>query len=143
MEERNMKIYKYFAMAALAVMGLTATSCGELSTFDNPVLPITRVWLMGDGTADGKTTLPVGGTLQLTLDIRPANANVIDLIWVSTNEDVATIDANGLITALRSGQTKIFVYSESNPNVTDAVELTVAGGAVSISSKLVDQKDAD
>lgn len=138
-----MKIYKYFAMAALAVMGLTATSCGELSTMDNAVWHMWKITVTGEGVANGQATIPVGATLQLGLDIVPSHVNVIDPIWTSTNENVATIDANGMVTALRSGQTQIYVYSDYNHEITNVLELTVAGGAVSISSKLVDQKDAD
>ena len=139
-----MKLYKYFVMAALAVMGLAATSCGEI---DNVVeTGSVHMWMIkvtGDGVKGGQGTVAVGETLQLGLDIIPVEADVIDPVWSSEDESIATIDANGLVTGVKLGKTKIHVYSAYNPEVKAELNLKVAGGALTISSKKVDQKDAD
>ncbi|GGZ94408.1 choice-of-anchor tandem repeat GloVer-containing protein [Algibacter mikhailovii] len=51
------------------------------------------------------------GTLQLTATILPENATVQNLEWTTTNSGVATIDQNGLITAVSNGT----VYIAATP----------------------------
>ena len=138
-----MKIKKYIVMAALAVMGLAVTSCSELNTVDNPVWHMWKITVQGDGVANDRATIPLGETLQLNLQIVPTFVNVVDPVWSSEDESVAKVDENGLVTAMKTGKTNIHVYSEYNPDIFDDLTLIVAGGAVSISSATISQKDAD
>ena len=51
---------------------------------------------------DGWTTLEVaeGSTLQLTATVMPANASDKTVTWSSNNTNIATVDQNGLVTAV-------------------------------------------
>jgi len=53
--------------------------------------------------------LVVGGTYQLTATITPNNATNTNVIWISNDTSIATIDANGNVTAVSAGTTVIFV----------------------------------
>lgn len=138
-----MKIYKYFLMAALAIMGLAATSCIDLANEDNPAWHMWTITVKGESVANDQVTIPAGETRQLNLVVDPNFKLIVDPVWKSTNNNVATVDENGLLTTLRSGETTIRVYSWSNPNICYNLTLIVTGGTVKISSSLVDQKDAD
>lgn len=48
-----------------------------------------------------------------------------DLIWESSDPSVATVDEDGLVTALAPGKTLISVRGADNPQVQDAVTVTV------------------
>ena len=48
-----------------------------------------------------------GETWQMELEISPANAFLNDLEWTSSNPDAASVDQNGLVTALSDGETVI------------------------------------
>jgi len=48
-----------------------------------------------------------GDTLTLEATITPENATNKDIIWTSTNEEVATVDEFGVVTALSYGKTTI------------------------------------
>lgn len=69
-------------------------------------------------------TLAVGETFQLTADIKPSYANNKNVVWSSKNEQVATVDETGLVTAIAGGGTRIFASSED-------------GGAVSVCNLMV------
>ncbi len=49
----------------------------------------------------------VGESLQLTAKIYPENATVNNVSWSSRNEDVATVDQNGVVTLVGAGSTYI------------------------------------
>ena len=63
----------------------------------------------GVSLAQGKTaTMKVGATLQLTATVAPATAKTT-LSWFSKNPLNASVDANGLVKALKPGRTKVYV----------------------------------
>ena len=70
-------------------------------------------------------TLAEGKSLQLTADIVPSNASNKTLIWESTNPEIATVDANGKVNALKQGSTIIVVKSTDGSNKSAQCELTV------------------
>lgn len=56
--------------------------------------------------------LHVGDTFQFSAEVLPANATNKILTWSSSDSEVATIDANGLLTVLSEGTTTITVRSQ-------------------------------
>lgn len=48
-------------------------------------------------------TLAVGETFQLTAAIKPSYANNKNVVWSSKNEQIATVDETGLVTAIQGG----------------------------------------
>ena len=71
------------------------------------------------------TTLFVGGTTQATAKITPVDADNKELTWKSSDTKVATIDANGKITALKAGTTEITATSKDEATESDPITLTV------------------
>lgn len=47
---------------------------------------------------------------------QPANATNTEMIWESSDESIATVDENGMVTVLKLGQTTITVKPVYNPN---------------------------
>lgn len=68
-----------------------------------------------------------GDTWQMVATISPAGADV-DIIWISEDTDVATIDENGLVTAVNHGSTTI---SATAGGVTEECIVRVSGYASS------------
>lgn len=66
------------------------------------VQPVTQLKL----SASAKS-VHIGYTLQLTPEYIPANATVKSVTWSSSNEKVATVDENGVVTGLSKGSTTI------------------------------------
>ena len=77
------------------------------------VLDLSKATTHTTGITLDKTSveLTVGDTLQLTPTVIPDNATNKNIIWTSSNEDVATVE-NGKITTLTEGNTTIEATTE-------------------------------
>ena len=75
------------------------------------------------------TSLEVGDTVQLKATISPANATNANVSWASVDENIASVDQTGLVTALNVGKTTIVVTSEDG-SFTSSCEITVTAKAV-------------
>lgn len=54
-------------------------------------------------------TMEIGATLQLTATVSPSNATNKAVTWSSSNSTAASVDSNGLVTALAAGSATITV----------------------------------
>ena len=62
---------------------------------------------------------------QLSAYIYPSTASNKNVVWESSDPSVATVDDNGMVTALKKGTTKITVKATDGSNVTDSCTVTV------------------
>lgn len=60
-----------------------------------------------DLSMDSTASMNTGGKLTLNAVITPGDADVKTIIWSSSNTDIATVDSNGQITALKAGEVNI------------------------------------
>lgn len=110
---------------------ITPLAAGDYFYLDNveirflsdevPTIDVTSVTI-----EQGDQELNVGQTVQLSATIKPENAENKTLTWSSSNEQVATVDENGLVTAVSAGSTEITVTSANGK--TDSIIVTVLGG---------------
>lgn len=70
-------------------------------------------------------TINVGNIIQINARILPDNADNKDVVWTSSNEDVATVSKDGIITGKGAGTAVITVTSAENEDVKDECEVTV------------------
>lgn len=104
------------AVATVADGKITAVKEGEATitvsivdheeataTITVKVLPIK----VSDVKVKGEQVVFVGKTLQLTAEVTPENAKDKSVTWSSSDETLATVDANGLVTALKEGNVEI------------------------------------
>ena len=71
----------------------------------------------------------VGGTEQLTSTIQPSNATNQNVTWTSSNSSVATVNNNGLVTAMAAGSAIITVKTvDGNKTATCSVSVTAGSG---------------
>ena len=104
---------------------ITATAGGKSATCAVTVsaayVPATAVQLSQE-TAE----IRVGETLQLTATVKPDNATDKTVRWSSSNAEIATVDANGLVTGLKTGEVSIFAMTADNRGATCGVTVTAA-----------------
>ena len=63
-------------------------------------------------------------TLRLTATVTPEDADDVSVTWSSDNEDVASVDAEGLVTALSTGSAVITAADAEGHTATCAVSVT-------------------
>ena len=75
------------------------------------------------------TTIKVGGTETLTATVEPANATNKAVTWSSDNISVATVDANGLVTAVAEGSATITVTTEDGSKTATCTVIVTNNGS--------------
>lgn len=65
------------------------------------------------------------GQLQLTYNILPENHTYSYLTWSSSDESIATVDENGIVTGVKPGQVTITAYTHDKSGTTGSIVLTV------------------
>ena len=63
---------------------------------------------------DGPNVLKAGRTSQYVAFVFPQDAREKEILWTSSNEEVATVDQNGNLTTLKEGTTTIQAMSKNN-----------------------------
>ena len=83
--------------------------------------PVTNVRLDRNNTVIG-----IGGNETLTAIVSPANATNQNVTWTSSNTEVATVNTNGVVTAISVGNATITVATEDgNFTATCVVEVVI------------------
>lgn len=85
-------------------------------------------------------------TLTLNATLLPADVTETTLSWTSSNETVATVDANGVVTAVADGEAIITVSTTDGTNLSATCVVTVeteeVGGEVTDSENMIYFEDA-
>ena len=66
----------------------------------------------------------VGGTLQLTASVEPADVPEA-VVWSSSDEKTATVDQKGVVTGIKEGTVTVKLASKADENMCATVEITV------------------
>ncbi|MBQ3889586.1 MAG: Ig-like domain-containing protein [Clostridia bacterium] len=66
----------------------------------------------GSKLSHRKATLATGDTLPLEVKINPAKATIRTVTWYTTDETVATVNAEGVVTAVGNGQCEIYSLTD-------------------------------
>ena len=74
---------------------------------------------------ESELTIEKGYTAQLTATVAPDDADNLGLTWTSDNEEVATVDENGLVTAVSAGEANITATAVDGSGVTATCKVTV------------------
>ena len=109
------------------VCTITATSCdgtniSALATIEvDAKIPVTSIKL-----SETLIELHNGMTYSITATVYPANATNREIIWQSSNEDMVTVNANGVATGGRTlGNCKIYAISADNNKITAECDVII------------------
>lgn len=109
-------------------------------TISNQVTSVTGVSSAVEDDAAAEITTD-GGTLQLTATVAPANATNTNVTWaVTSGSEYASVDENGLVTALANG-TVIVTVTTVDGSFTDTVEIEITGQAIAVTGVTVSVSD--
>ena len=120
-DEAPTKVGKY--KASITVGDKDASVEYEILASTTEIVPVSQITL--DKTS---ISISVGNSEKLTATVTPENAANKRVTWTSSNENVATVDANGTVKALAVGTTTITATAEGDPSKSATCTVTVTGG---------------
>ncbi len=97
------------------------TGSGNVTTGESQNISVTGVTL-NETTA----TVEAGSKYQLKETVQPTNATNKKVTWSSDNTDIATVDENGLVTAVKEGTANITVTTEDGNHTAKCVVTVTA-----------------
>lgn len=105
-------LHSFFTFALAMLVSLSFVACGgdDDPTSDVPPTP-TEVKVESVTINVSSLTLVEGDSQTITVTISPTNATNKKYTFSSLNPEVASVDENGKITALKAGETNIIVTS--------------------------------
>ena len=75
--------------------------------------------------SNGNQTLVKGNSKSLSVTLNPSNTICNSIIWSSSNTNIATVDANGKVTAKAIGSATITATSRYNNTIKNSITVTV------------------
>ena len=103
-----------------ATITVTTTS-GKSATLKVTVLQPA----LGIEVSEEDIDLEVGETAHLTATILPDDSTDTEVVWETSDASIATVDANGLVTAIALGEAEITVSVKANPAIKAVCKVAV------------------
>ncbi|PCJ64091.1 MAG: hypothetical protein COA58_13985 [Bacteroidetes bacterium] len=117
---------------AVAAM-TTGVNVGSVKIYEHPIIIELVTSITVQGEAGASTIAASGGTLQMEAVILPANADDATYTWSVTNgTGSATIDANGLLTAMTDGDVTVTASANDASGITGSAIITLSNQIASI-----------
>ena len=96
--------------------------------------PVTRIEL-----SDTRVTIKIDAkSIQLRAVVYPENALNKEVVWTSSNTQVARVNESGLVTLVKPGEVTIIARSVDNPSAMAMCNITIE---VPVSTASIDEKD--
>jgi predicted outer membrane repeat protein len=101
-----------------------------ISGQSTPDIKVTEITVTGDG---GATTITANaGTLKIIATVAPSNANNATVTWSVNNEAIATIDTNGLLTAVSNGEVTVTATAKDGSGITGMLVITITNQGTTV-----------
>lgn len=123
------KLLTLTLLSSALFIGTTLSSCGDNNPNDDNTVS-------DDNKNDGNTavtgvviggplSVKMGETIKLTVDVLGSDDDSVT--WKSLNEDIATVDASGVVTGVKVGDATIEATSVLDPNYSATYKIKVTG----------------
>ncbi|MVX64892.1 hypothetical protein GKZ28_14435 [Clostridium chromiireducens] len=93
----------------------------------NRDFPLQSILAAGITISGGNSISVKGGTTQLTANVSPSNATDKTVTWTTSDNTIATVDSNGLVTAKADGAVVIKAKANDGSNVENTYNVTISG----------------
>lgn len=101
-------------------------------TVADPLIPVTSIEI---ATAGGLSEVDMGSILECTASVLPLDATNAELRWsLLNNTGTASVNQNGLLTALTPGTVELIAAAGDGTGVADTLELTISDTVVYITN---------
>ena len=92
------------------------------------IQPVTRLKPVASAPS-----VAVGSQVSLTAEVTPENASIPKVVWSSSDERVATVDASGVVTGVRRGNARLVATAQDGSGVRANISIRVTQTAESVS----------
>lgn len=123
------KVQNYITLGRITANGGDATAGVELveGTTVISVLVVVEVEQITVSGAGGATAIStMGGTLQMSAAVLPEGATDPSVTWSVDDQSIATIDANGLLTAVADGTVTVTATANDGSGVAGSLVVTIS-----------------
>lgn len=130
---------KILMALAVVVMPLALTGCDNEDVWAYPIL------VRGEGVniSTHELTIEKGKTLQLIAQ-RDYITHGNGMAWKSSDPEIATVDQNGLLTAIKAGEVKITAYTTGGKVSEEGyLFVTVVNTGIELVNDEIDQSEAE
>lgn len=111
----------------LSVRGKTTRGWGNTVSWTRKNTPASSITL-----SDSELEMEQGTTHLLQAEVAPDNTLFKNLLWSSSNPDIVTVDASGMLTAIRVGEATISAKTERYANVENSCKVSVTDSGAGI-----------
>ncbi len=120
---------------------ITATADGKTAVCYVTVVKKALLEISFDQSEEGLKLKDNDEPFQLFVNKNPDDADISvgELVWISRDENVATVDQTGKLTPIKEGQTVITVYSSLDSQITASIRVTVVPAFAKLVVYTVDQ----
>jgi hypothetical protein len=134
-------ISKLIVVLSLVASTTVLSSCEVYGSLDNSTF-LGDMVITGPGVNNHELTIEMESTVQLYCHEKFSGMN--EVVWKSYNENVATVDQNGVITPVAPGQVRITAYTDTEKvRQGDYVIVTVIAKGMLLINDDIDQSLAD
>lgn len=84
-----------------------------------------------------------GETLELFYKLEPSDATTQGVVWASDNTDVATVDEDGIVTAVKAGTATITVSVKGQPEIKATCTITVKSSTIAVTKLTLSESSAE
>ncbi|MDO5444998.1 MAG: Ig-like domain-containing protein, partial [Eubacteriales bacterium] len=106
---------------------ITATATDGSNQSATATITVKKKVNVNSVTITGAHDIYTDETLTLSATVSPENASIKDLTWSSSNNSVATVDSNGVVTPVSTGEVTITARSTDGSNKSATATITVKG----------------
>jgi uncharacterized protein YjdB len=115
-DDSVLKVNRYGVLTALkaGTATITAVADADNTKSANCLVTVSDVPVSALALDVKNAQLSVGENAQLAVSIAPANATGQNIIWTAANPKIASITADGFVTAIKVGKTKVRATSTTD-----------------------------
>lgn len=129
---------KWIMAVAIVLAPLALSSCDNEDNWLSEAVTIS-----GPGVVHHEVTLEAGQTLQLKAT-KGILISGTGFSWTSSDPAVATVDQNGLVTAIAAGQVTITAATTGSSVISfGSITLNVLGSSIGLVDDQIDQSEAE
>jgi len=117
------------------------TNDGDFEATSTITVTPAPILVTGVNVDSTSVSLIEGETQLITATVLPENADNQEVTWSSNDTSIATVDANGLVTAIAEG-TAIITVTTNDGNFTATTEVTVEAATIAVTGVSIDPDTA-